>query len=238
MPSRITKNQVLFAAIAALLAAGLACGSIPAQPGGAEMETEPPGVQPTWPPTWTPTWTPTPAPTNSPTAVPTSALTVDALPTSVAPTAVLPLLDFPVAGPDDLQAGVTEMGCDPSEDTLIEAAQGMEADRCVLYVRMDEMSVRFSDELVQLMLEDEGVTPEDIRQMEEEANQKLAEFQGRDGVCRFDSTEDLTAWLGAMKEGVSYGYSGSCKLVDGEWQCDEGEGSPECVGELFESASK
>jgi hypothetical protein len=37
-----------------------------------------------------------------------------------------------------------------------------------------------------------------------------------------------------MKEGVSYGYSGSCKLVDGEWKCDEDEGSPECEGDLFE----
>jgi hypothetical protein len=162
-----------------------------------------------------------------------------------------------------MEVGVPEMECEPNEDALIEASracspagmvcsatvnifgmlmtvqtsyeiQGMEAGRCVLYLRMDEMSVRFSEELVQLMLEDEGITPEDMRRMEEEANEELVQFQGRDGVCRFDSTEDLTAWLGTLKGGVS--YSGSCEFVDGEWKCDEGEGMPECEGDLFEGA--
>lgn len=263
----ITKSRVLFAAIAMLAAAGLACSSspivVPTQPGGAEVETESPGVQPTWPPTWTPTWTPTPSPTSLPTAIPTATPTVDAVSTPVASTAVPPLFDFPIADPDDLEIGTPEIGCEPGEDTLIEASQdcspasmmcsatvnvfgmlmtsqisyeiqGMEADRCVLYVRMGEMSVRFSEELVQLMLEDEGVTPEDIRLMEEETNEELAQFQGRDGVCRFESTEDLATWLGTLKGGVSYGYSGSCELVEGEWKCDGDEGSPECEGELFE----
>jgi hypothetical protein len=261
MPGRITNDQVLFAAIAALMTAGLACGSVPAPPDGTGIETESPGAPPTWPPTWTPTWTPTAVPTSPSTAVPTSMPTVDALPTAVAPTAVPPMIEFPVSDLDDLEIGASEVVCEPNEDTLIEASQdcspasmmcsatvdifgmlmtaqtfyeiqGMVAGRCVLYVGMDEMSVRFSEELVQLMLEDEGVTLEDIRQMEEEANEELAQFQGRDGVCRFDSTEDLAAWLGAMKEGAS--YSGSCEFVDGEWQCDEGEGSPECEGDLFE----
>lgn len=261
MPGRITKNLVLFAAIAALMVAGLACGSAPAPPGSTESGTEPSGVQLTWPPTWTPTWTPMPSPTNPPTAVPTFEPTVDVLPPPVTFTVSPPMFEFPVSDFDDLEIGEPEVGCEPSEDILIAASQscspasmtcsstvnifgmlmtsqisyeiqGMEEDRCVLYVRMDEMCVGFGEDLIQLMLEDEGVSPEAIRRMEEEANEELVQFQGRDGVCRFDSTEDLAAWLGTLKGGVS--YSGSCEFVDGEWKCDGGEGSPECEGELFE----
>lgn len=241
--------------------------AVPAQSDRTVIENESPGVGPTWPPTWTPTWTPTPSPTSLPTAIPTATPTIDAVSTSVAPTTASPMFDFPVSDPDDLEVGLPEVTCEPGEDALIEASQdcspasmtcsatvnvfgmlvtsqisyeiqGMEGEQCVLYVRMDEMRVGFSEELVQLLLEDEGATSEDIRRMEEEANEELVQFQGRDGVCRFGSTEDLTTWLGTLKGGASYGYSGACELVDGEWRCEGDEETPECEGELFEPLSE
>jgi hypothetical protein len=177
------------------------------------------------------------------------------------------MFDFPAPDLDDFEIVVEEMGCEPSDDALLEAApdcssahmacgttvnmfgmlltietfyeiQGMEVDRCVVYMRLDEMHIGFSEEIVQLMLEDEGATLEDIRRVEEEANKEMAQMEGKDGVCRFDNTKDLIEWLDAATGiGGSYDYGASCAFVDGEWKCDASDGSPECEGELFDVSS-
>ena len=71
-----------------------------------------------------------------------------------------------------------------------------------------------------------------------QTNGMVERFNGRVSdilqTTRFDSAEDLTAWLSAMGEGASYGLS--CDLVDGEWKCGAGEGAPECEGDLFEGS--
>jgi hypothetical protein len=226
------------------------------------LPTPPPTWTPTCTPTSPPV---SPTPTVEPTATISLSLgfPTSVVPTLVSPSPPSVGAEFPIPDFGDLDGG-WEASCEPGEDVLIEAAddcspasmtcsatvnvfgmlitaqtfyeiQGMEADRCAVYIRVDQMSVEFGDELVQMMLEGEELTLDDIRQMEEEANEEFAQMRGQDGVCWFDSAAGLAAWLGAMKKGASYGYSGSCRLVDGEWKCGEGEGAPECEGDLFES---
>ena len=233
---------VVFAIV--LLAAALACGALgpppePAQSGGETKdpkETQSPSLEPTWPPTWTPTGSPTP--TLPPTPAP---------PTSIPPTATPMIIvgegcgaslnSLVKAAGDCSPASVT---CSTSTDvfgavltmTMVYEIRGMEADACVVYMRVEEAAVYFTEEGVQWRLE-MGSTLEEIRQAEEEANQTLNEMEGLDGVCRFGDTESLQEWLRVLERQASYGTS--CVLEDGEWKCGY-EGEYECEGDLFEVA--
>jgi hypothetical protein len=156
------------------------------------------------------------------------------------------------------------MSCEPSEDVLIEAAGdcssadvicstsvdilgivmslsvyyeivGEEEEQCALYVRMEDVSVSFTEEFIRLALLDEDLTREDVLQMEDEMNAEASRAEGQDGVCEFDSTEDLVAFLTVMKgDGDSFGAS--CNIVDGEWLCGEEKGV-KCEGDLFEGTA-
>jgi hypothetical protein len=153
------------------------------------------------------------------------------------------------------------MSCEPSEDVLIEAAGdcssaericsasvdilgivmslsvyyeivGEEEGQCTLYVRMEEVSVSFTEGFIRLALLDEDLTREDVLQMEDEMNAEASRAEGQDGVCKFGSTEDLVTFLTVMK-GDDGSFGASCTIVDGEWICGEEEGV-KCEGDLFE----
>jgi hypothetical protein len=115
--------------------------------------------------------------------------------------------------------------------TMLYEIQGMEADVCTVYMRVEEVEVRFTEEGIQWRLES-GDTLEKISQDEEAANLSLDVMEGKDGVCRFGDTEDLKEWLRVLERQASYGTS--CSLVDGEWKCGYG-GEYECEGDIFES---
>lgn len=114
--------------------------------------------------------------------------------------------------------------------------KGMEENKCVLYLRTEEQNIRFSDEMVQQMLT-AGATQEQIRQQEQESN-KIADelIEGLDGICRFDSADDLASLLNKFKGGTFSGEV-SCKLREGEWKCiSTGDWDvAECEGEMFKS---
>lgn len=274
MPNQITKKKVLFIALVALVAAGLACSpfSLSVQPTDDAQEEQSYGVRPTPPPTWTPTQTLTPAPTwtptptKPPTATPTSVPTFEACLTPVSSPTILPTLVCSAILPEDLASRVEDVRCEPSDDVLVEAAQdcspasmtcsvtlkvegvivtaktfyeiqGLEADQCVLSMRVDEMSISYSEQLLCMMIAmliSEGggqVSEEELLKMilQDEAmlNENAAQMEGKYGVCRFDRTDDLTAWLDVLEESGNY-YGASCVVVDGEWRCNE------CEGALFE----
>ena len=111
--------------------------------------------------------------------------------------------------------------------------KGMEENKCALYLRIEKQDVHFSDEMVQKML-DGGTTQEQIEQQEQEANKQADIVEGKDGICKFKSSNDLTAFLSKWKEGNLSG-SVSCKLVDDSWECTStGDWAvAECEGEIF-----
>lgn len=229
---------VVFAVV--FLSVGLACGSLgssPTQPGSdvQELEGTQAAVESTWPPTWTPTSSP--MPTYLPTPAP---------PTSVPPTST-PMVIVSEGCGDSLSSLIKAAeDCSPASvtcttstnvfaavmtATMLYEIKGMESDVCVVYMRLEEIGVRFTEEGIQWRLES-GDTLEEIRQEEEEINLALDEIEGKDGVCRFGTTEDLEAWLRALEK-QTYGGT-SCSLEDSEWQCGY-EGDYECEGNLFES---
>ena len=224
----------------ALLAVGLACGSLgssPAQSGGdvRGLEGTQPAVESTWPPTWTPTSSP--IPTYPPTLAPLTSVPSTSTPMVIVSGGCGDGLSTLIKAAEDCSpAGVT---CTTSTNvvaavmtaTMLYEIKGMEADVCVVYMRLEEIEVRFTGEGVQWRLES-GDTLEEIRQDEEEANLALDEMEGKDGVCRFGTMEDLEGWLRALEK-QTYGGT-SCSLEDGGWQCGY-EGDYECEGDLFES---
>ncbi len=98
--------------------------------------------------------------------------------------------------------------------------RGMENGKCALYLRTESQDVRYTEEMVDQLLES-GATQEDIQQQEAEAN-RLAdeEIEGLDGVCRFETTELLTQFLTKWKTGT---------LSNGQW------GLGECTGPIFDA---
>ena len=233
---------VVFAVV--LLAVGLACGALgppsePAQPSGETLvpkETQSPAVEPTWPPTWTPTGSPTP--TYTPMPVPPTPIPPTATPMNIVSDDCGDAVGSLIKAADDCSpASVT---CSASTNvfgavmtmTMLYEIRGMEADACVAYMRVEDASVRFTEEGIQWRLES-GATLEEIRQDEVEANLALDEMEGKDGVCRFGSTESLKEWLRVLERQFLYGTS--CVLEDGEWKCGY-EGDYECEGDLFETA--
>lgn len=244
MPERKKGKNIWVVFAIVLLAAGLACGALgpppePAQSGGetpGSKETQTPAVEPTWPPTWTPTGSPTP--TLSPTPAPPTSIPPTSTPVNIVSEDCSDVVGSLIKAADDCSpASVT---CNTSTNvfgavmtvTMVYEIRGMEADACVVYMRVEEVTVRFTEEGIQWRLES-GATLEEIRQDEEEANLALDEMEGKDGVCRFGSTEDLKEWLRVLERQVTYGTS--CVLEEGEWKCGY-EGDYECEGDLFESS--
>ncbi|MBN2004463.1 MAG: hypothetical protein JXA21_14000 [Anaerolineae bacterium] len=111
--------------------------------------------------------------------------------------------------------------------------RGMEADACVLYMRLEEEHIAFTEELAQMSL-DAGATPEELEKVLEEANTAADSLEGRDGVCRFSNTEDLIVSLTDLQEG-NWSASSSCSLGAEGAECETTGtfSNADCEGDLF-----
>jgi hypothetical protein len=79
--------------------------------------------------------------------------------------------------------------------------KGLEADKCVFYMKTEQVDIEFSEELIQQMLAG-GATQEQIEEQEKAANEQAdMTTEGADGACRFDAA-DLAAMLSRWQEGA------------------------------------
>jgi len=156
----------------------------------------------------------------TPTPLPTATLAV-ATATRDAPAATpTPTVEQP-AGPIDCQTDIdcfieASANCQPVTVThtvtidmfgLVMTSRafleikGLEADKCVFYMKTEQIDIEFSEELIQQMLAG-GATQEQIEEQEKAANEQAdMATEGADGACRFD-TADLTAMLLRWQEGT------------------------------------
>ena len=98
--------------------------------------------------------------------------------------------------------------------------KGLEAGKCVFYLRTEKIDLTFPPEI-----------PQDIVDQQKEIYKKL---EGRDGSCKFN-TNDLAAMLSRWKEGNFEGDA-SCTLVGDKWECTytgDWEVAEECQGTYF-----
>ncbi|MBT4824222.1 hypothetical protein HN695_04460 [Candidatus Woesearchaeota archaeon] len=93
-----------------------------------------------------------------------------------------------------------------------------EAEKCVLYLRLDDVSLRYSDDTLQLLL-NSGVTLEEIDQQELEANQKLSSLKNKDGHCRMQHDE-LNEALGLWQTGMFLEYEFNAESCQGNYFTD------------------
>lgn len=78
--------------------------------------------------------------------------------------------------------------------------KGIESGKCIYYQRTESNSIKFTNEMVQQML-DGGATQEQIDQQEQTANDSAQQTVGMEKTCKFD-TKDLTAMLKRWKQGI------------------------------------
>lgn len=100
--------------------------------------------------------------------------------------------------------------------------RGSNGEKCVFYLRTDEVDIKYTDGLVADLLAN-GMTPEEIRQQEENSRQIQKSAEGREGSCKFN-TVDLVALLDNWAKG---------NLGSGDF--DTGE---DCQGSYFNPSSE
>ncbi|MFH1972316.1 MAG: DUF4190 domain-containing protein [archaeon] len=109
--------------------------------------------------------------------------------------------------------------------------------KCIFYIDITYAGLEYSNTLVQAYL-DSGMTQEEIDQQEADAQATQALFVGRDGWCKFDTT-DLYNMLNNWNQG-NYSSGGHCDLNDeGNWVCDLGGDfavAEDCQGSYFTSS--
>jgi len=86
-----------------------------------------------------------------------------------------------------------------STSTTFIELRGIESNKCIYYQKTESNSVRYSDELVQQLLNG-GATQGEIDQAEQEANESAQNTVGTGLVCSFD-INDLTLMLERWKDG-------------------------------------
>ena len=123
---------------------------------------------------------------------------------------------------------------------------------CNFKLRTEEQHVKYTDELIQQLL-DFGLTQEQIDQQEQESNELSDLLEGREGVCKFNSqdlTDLLTRWAAGDFDGgascsIVSGGEGECTFTSGdfetsqncEWECTytgDFEVALSCEGEYFD----
>ncbi|MFH1589354.1 MAG: hypothetical protein ABIB43_02185 [archaeon] len=77
--------------------------------------------------------------------------------------------------------------------------KGLESERCVVYQRLEDYSMGFSEELQQEML-DNGITEEELAQAIEEQNIASQEMIGKYSTCKYPIS-DLITMLEKEQEG-------------------------------------
>lgn len=99
--------------------------------------------------------------------------------------------------------------------TALFGLEGAEPNKCILSQKIESISVEFSDELVQQLLDD-GYTQEEIDEEERKFSENSQDQVGLEFTCKFD-IEDLTGVLKRWKEGsFSGGVSCTTVIVNGE----------------------
>lgn len=78
--------------------------------------------------------------------------------------------------------------------------KGWEENKCVFYIKPISSKVTYSPEIIQKLLAG-GATIEQIKQQEQETSKVAQSVVGRDGICKFIKTGDLTALLTQWKGG-------------------------------------
>lgn len=114
--------------------------------------------------------------------------------------------------------------------------RGLEEERCIFYIKIDHIEIKYTDELVQSLL-DQNNTLEEIEQREARANARYDLAEGRDGTCSFKTT-DLVEMLNRWKEGTFSGGASCSLAADGSWDCTysgDFEVAQDCQGTYFQS---
>jgi hypothetical protein len=66
--------------------------------------------------------------------------------------------------------------------------KGMESEKCLFYMRREEIDLKFTSELIQKML-DRGLTEQEIQQQEQESNNLARNQEGATRACSSDTTD-------------------------------------------------
>jgi len=94
--------------------------------------------------------------------------------------------------------------------------KGIEDGKCIYYQITESYSIKYSDELIQSLL-DSDLTQAEIDEQEQIANENAQELVGLTQTCKFEQ-EDLTAMLTRWKQGNASGGA-TCTLNQDEWDC-------------------
>jgi hypothetical protein len=123
-------------------------------------------------------------------------------------------------------------GVDQTTNSYYEL-RGWDDGKCVFYLKYGDLLVEYSDDLVQSLI-DNGETLEEVQQREDDLNVLYDGLEGREGSCRFESS-DLNAMLERWNNG-QYSGGASCSLNGNEWECTytgDFEAAESCEGEYF-----
>lgn len=115
--------------------------------------------------------------------------------------------------------------------TTLYETRGYIGELCILYLKVERAESRYSDELVQQLL-NTGQSLEQIRQQEQQVKQASAATVGKDGTCQFE-VERLVSLLRKWKSGS---FSGGVTIdpVSGKQQEATGDfAGANCQGSYF-----
>lgn len=78
--------------------------------------------------------------------------------------------------------------------------KGMQSNSCLFYIKSESADLSYNDATVQSFLGN-GMSQEEINQQEQELRNVLKTVEGKDGTCRYDSTNQLVELLNGWKQG-------------------------------------
>jgi hypothetical protein len=107
-------------------------------------------------------------------------------------------------------------------------------EECQLYIRIENQSFAFSDQLKQQMLS-EGKTQEQMQQEEQDANTNKYMI-GKSGTCKFNDTNNLLTFLGQLING-NFSIDINCVFEDNQLNCiNNNLYGAQCSGCLFSNS--
>lgn len=111
--------------------------------------------------------------------------------------------------------------------------RGMQENRCILYIELEDQQFSFSEQARQSALAS-GMTEEDINFQLQEAKRGSELSIGKDGICKFKSNSELANLLAKLNAGTFSGET-ICTLTEQGSDCKStGDWAvAECTGELF-----
>jgi len=87
-------------------------------------------------------------------------------------------------------------------------------DKCLFYIRAEELQVEYTEEYMQEVMSNTGFTREEVEQLEVDFNLQADALEGNDGSCNLD-TPDLSSNLIKLRDGneivIQWEFIGDCQ---------------------------